>query len=241
MSRRCEAIIQNVPNRVQFQGGRFEAYLLVVAAATMALAVPTFAQDAGPIERLERLGRALRAQPVLRAPYHQEYIAAGMTAGDEVDGTVWVSWPDRALFRAGEPVIRLMGMDGRQVRLVDLEVAGCEDHLIDDEEWARIPLAAVLDPRQAMAHFAVLDSGADGLVLIPHEPGGVARVELQLGPDGLPLGVTVIDPQGATNRLDFGTWQKDSRPFDGRWLPEPPEDVECIGEGAVETRGRLPG
>jgi hypothetical protein len=215
--------------------------MLVFAAAAMALAAPVGAQDEGPIERLERLGRALRAHPVLRAPYHQEYVAAGMTAGEEVDGTVWVAWPDRALFRAGDPVIRLMGMKGRQVRLVDFEAAGCEDHVIDDEEWARIPLAAVLDPRQAMEQFAVLASGADGLVLIPHEPGGVARVELQLGPDSLPVEVTVIDPQGATNRLGFGGWQKDSRPLDGHWLPAPPEDVECIGEGARETRGRLPG
>jgi hypothetical protein len=188
------------------------------------------AQEEGPIERLERLGRALRVHSVWRASYHQEYVAAGMTAGEEVDGTVWVSWPDRALFRAGNPVLRIMGMEGRRVRLVDLEVAGCDDHLIDDEEWARIPLAAVLDPRQAVDRFTVLENGVDGLALIPHEPGGVARVEVVLGPDGLPAEVTVIDPQGATNRLRFSDWERAARPQGGQWLPTPPADIECVGE-----------
>jgi hypothetical protein len=203
---------------------------ILVLVTSLQWVPQALAQEEGPIERLERLGRALRAHSVWRASYHQEYVAAGMTAGEEVDGTVWVSWPDRALFRAGEPVIRIMGMEGRRVRLVDLEVIGCDDHLIDDEEWARIPLAAVLDPQQAVDRFTVLESGEDGLVLIPHETGGVARVEVKLGPGGLPAEVTVIDPQGATNRLGFSDWQRADRPLGGQWLPTPPADIECVGE-----------
>lgn len=186
-------------------------------------------QPTGPIDRLEALGRTLRAERAWQASYHQEYVAAGMSSGEEVDGTVWVSWPDRALFRSGDPTSRYMGMDGRRVRLLDLEESTCDDHLIDDDEWARIPLAAVLDPQQALDRFTVLDLGRDALALIPREPGGVARVEVELAPDGMPAEVVVIDPQGAVNRLLFESWRSAQAPAGGSWLPEPPEDIDCEG------------
>jgi hypothetical protein len=189
-------------------------------------------QPSGPIDVLEALGRTLRAQRVWQASYHQEYVAAGMSSGEEIDGMVWVSWPDRALFRSGDPTSRFMGMDGRRVRLLDLEERTCDDHLIDDDEWARIPLAAVLDPRQALDRFTVLGLGGNGLALIPREPGGVAKVEIELGPDGMPAEVVVIDPQGAVNRLRFDSWSYAEAPAGGSWLPGPPDDIDC--EGTVQ-------
>jgi hypothetical protein len=205
----------------------------VVAAAAVVLAVarPAASQD-GPIALLEALAGALRERPVWTAPYHQEFVPAGMTAGEKVDGEVWVAWPDRAHFRSGHPTVRLMGLDGRRVRLVDLDLPSCEDHQLDDDEWARIPLAAVLDPQSAVDRFTVLPIGERGFALEPRRPGGVARVEVALRADNLPLRVVVVDPQGATNRLEFGTWTPLEQPPPGGWLPPVPEGVECTGEGA---------
>jgi hypothetical protein len=182
--------------------------------------------DEGPMERLEALGSSLRSAPAWHATYDQVYIAAGMTMGDEESGEVWVAWPDRALFRSGTPLVREFGLENRRVRLLDLEVPSCDEHVIDDDEWARIPLAAVLDPRAAIDRFTVMRVG-DGIVLVPRSPGGVARVEVRLDPDRLPTTVVVIDPQGNTNTLHFSEWRAVVEPPSGHWLPTPPPGVEC--------------
>jgi len=183
------------------------------------------------VDRLEALGRALRSQPVWSADYHQEYLPVGMTLGEELEGEVWIAWPHFAHFRSGDPVTRLMGLDGRQVRLLDLDIPSCDDHRLGDDEWARIPLAAVLDPKAAIDRFTVLDLDGRGFTLIPREPGCVARVEVTLLENGLPERVVVVDPQGAVNRLDFKDWEPRSAPPESGWLPTPPEGLECLSDG----------
>jgi hypothetical protein len=192
--------------------------------------VPAAAQGQ-PIDRLEALGRVLRSEPAWTASYHQEYLPVGMTLGEEVDGRVWVAWPDNALFRAGDPVNREMGLEGRRVRLLDLELSSCDDHQLSDDEWARIPLAAVLDPKTAVERFTVLGLDGDGLALVPREPGGVARVEVALAADHLPVEVVIVDPQGATNTLVFSDWEPRPTAPDPGWLPAPPPGVECLEDG----------
>lgn len=220
------------------------AAVVATAIIVVAVARPAASQD-GPIALLEALAGALRERPVWTAAYHQEFVPAGMTAGEKVDGEVWVAWPDRAHFRSGHPTVRLMGLDGRQVRLVDLDLPSCEDHQLDDDEWARIPLAAVLDPQSAVDRFTVLAIGDRGVALEPRRPGGVARVEVLLRPDSLPLEVVVVDPQGATNRLEFGAWAPLEHPPEGGWLPAAPAGVQCSGGAAGagpvvdDGRGRL--
>ncbi len=199
-----------------------------VALGLVLTAFPVAGEEA--IQRLARLGEVLQQQPVWQAEYEQEYLPAGMTEGEQASGTVWVSWPDRALFKTGEPVLRLMGVKGRSVRLLDFEVATCDDHQLNDQEWARIPLAAVLDPQGAAEHFTVLALASGGIALIPREPGGVARVQVELGPDGMPTEVVVSDPQTATNRLSFSGWQRAEAPLNGRWLPAPPPEIACISD-----------
>jgi hypothetical protein len=201
----------------------------LVVVMSMPIAAGDFAQGSG-MDSIEALSAALRGAPVWQADYRQEYVAAGMGAGEEIVGEVTVAWPDRALFRAGRPVQQMMGLAGRRVRLVDLEVPSCDDHQLDDDEWSRVPLAAVLDPAGSVDRFTVLGLGERGFTLVPREPGGVDRVEVVLGPDDLPAVVVVVDPQGATNRLAFSDWRKAKAPNDDRWLPEPPPGLECIAD-----------
>lgn len=210
---------------------RTTTQLGAIAAALVAFAIPAIAQDSG-IARLEVLGRALRSAPVWRADYRQEYLPAGMDMGEVVNGVVWAAWPDHALFRTNAPAEQQMGLEGRTVRLLDLEVPSCDEHHLSDEEWARVPLAAVLDPRGAVVHFTVLELGDRGITLLPREPGGVDRVQVVLGDNDLPAEVVIVDPQGATNRLTFSGWQRSDAPPDGRWLPQPPGDLECIEDNA---------
>ena len=90
--------------------------------------------------------------------------------------------------------------------------------MLDDDEWARVPLAAVLDPRGAVDRFTILEHGEHGFTLVPREKGGVDRVEVVLGGDDLPVEVVVVDPQGATNTLRFSGW----KPIAGSWSRRSP-------------------
>jgi len=182
------------------------------------------------MESLETLSRALRGKETWRAVYHQVYLPAGMTIGEKADGQVWVSWPNRALFISGEPPLRLMGLQGRSVRLLDLEVPSCDDHELTAEEWASIPLAAVLDPQGAIDEFSVLEHGESGFALVPRETSGVNRVTIELGPNNLPKKITITDPQGGTNEMSFSDWQGNETPPDGKWLPTPPKGLNCVGD-----------
>ena len=179
---------------------------------------------------LEALGSRVRSQSAWQARYTQEYVPAGMTLGDEESGRVWIAWPDRARFDVGDPVVRRMGLDGRRVRLVDLEASACDEHVLDDAEWARIPLAAVLEPRQAVDQFTVLEGDSGEVVLVPREPGGIDRVEVWVGADGLPSAVRIVDPQGAVNRLEFTSWSPADSAPSGGWLPAVPSGLECAGD-----------
>lgn len=188
------------------------------------------AQNGDGIERIESLREALAAAPVWVAEYEQEFIPVGMTIGDRARGTLWLAWPDRALFHTGDPVDQMMGLNGRTVRLIDVGDKTCDEKVLTDREWERIPLAAVLDPRGALQHFEVVETGDRGVELRPRAPGGVDRVEIELGTDMLPAQVAVVDPQGAVNRLRFGRWRRAGQPPEGRWLPEPPDDIACVVE-----------
>jgi len=201
-----------------------------VGAGVVAAVLAATVVRAGGLDTLEALGSRLRSQPVWQAEYTQEYVPAGMTLGDRESGRVWIAWPDLARFDAGDPVVRRMGLEGRRVRLVDLEASACDEHVLDDAEWARIPLAAVLEPRQAVDRFTVLEGDAGEVVLVPREPGGIDRVEVSIGDDGLPSVVRVVDPQGAVNRLEFSSWSPAASAPPGGWLPAVPQGVECAGD-----------
>ncbi len=182
------------------------------------------------MERLQALGTALQTRSTWTASYAQEYVPPGMSLGEQVNGQVWVAWPDKALFATGSPVVRWMGLSGRLVRLLDFENLSCDDHLLTAEEWERIPLIAVLDPRAAVAQFSIVAEGEHRLILIPREVGGVSRVEILVGEDGLPAQVVVRDPQGAVSTFDFNDWQAADGPPESAWLPSPPDDIACIAD-----------
>ncbi len=213
----------------------FTRLMRVIAVASVVFStVPGFTQSADEtgdpaMARLQALGTMLRTRSVWTAPYTQEYIPPGMTLGEIVEGRVWLSWPDKALFSTGDPIQRWMGMEGRLIRLLDLENSTCDDHRLTNGEWERIPLIAVLDPSGALERFSVVSEGENGLALIPRDPGGVSRVEISISEAGLPDRVVIRDPQGAVSTFEFGSWNGVDSPPDGDWLPRPPEGISCVG------------
>jgi hypothetical protein len=214
---------------------RLHRVAAAIGWAVLCWAVPVAGAADSAMDRLESLRRALAHEPAWRADFTQEYTPAGMTMGEEASGRVWLAWPDRALFHTGEPPHRLMGLQGRTVRLVDLNDETCDERTLTDREWERVPLAAVLDPRGALVHFDVVERADFGIVLIPKVAGGVDRVEVELGEDDLPTEVRIWDPQGAVNRLSFTSWKAAKEPPDGAWLPAPPANVECAADpGAMD-------
>ncbi len=195
------------------------------ACLGLVLAVGWAAAAQGPVEALQEIAAALQRQPVWLADYVQEYSPAGMTAGEEERGTLTLAWPDHALFVVGDPPVRLMGMVGRSVRLLDLEVPSCDDHQLTREEWERTPLLAVLEPQRAVERFSVALEG-NTLVLRPRTAGGVTRLIMTVDDEGMPSQVTIEDAAGAVNRLVFSKWRRGVQPAGG-WLPQPPGGLVC--------------
>jgi len=204
---------------------RFLAVIFMTLVASTA-----FPDSGGPVSILEELGALLKSREAWKASYVQEYIPAGMDLGEEVSGELRIAWPDHALFLQKEPEKRSMGLEGRRLRLVDFEALSCDEHILSEEEWQRVPLIAVLDTRQALEHFSILKGDSGAILLLPHEKGGVERVELSLGPKGLPGTLIIRDPQGAISTFHFTGWKAVKKPAGESWLPEPPEGVGCVGD-----------
>ncbi|MGD8440785.1 MAG: outer membrane lipoprotein carrier protein LolA [Holophagae bacterium] len=207
---------------------RFRRRIVAVVASGLVAGGGVVSGQGPATDRLEALANALSRQPSWTADYRQEYVPAGMTLGEQAAGQVWVAWPDRALFHTGDPVVRLMGLDGRVARLVDLEAGSCDEHRLSDREWERFPLAALLDPEAASQRFDLAEQGTSGIVLRPREVGGIDRLEVTLNDAGLPVEVVIVDPQGATNRLGFLDWRPSAGPPSGAWLPGPPSGMTCV-------------
>jgi len=195
-------------------------------------ALPLSAAPSGALESLEGLAQTLRAHAVWQARYSQEYVPAGMEIGEEVSGHLWLSWPDRLLFVQEEPEERSMGFEGRKLRLVDPGAGSCDEHMMTEEEWERIPLVAILETQKAVQHFSILEEKGV-ITLVPRERGGVERVELKLDARGLPDELLILDPQGAASRFSFSDWKAVQELPAGRWLPDPPEGVVCIGDSST--------
>ena len=103
--------------------------------------------------------------------------------------------------RPGASVVMSETAVRETIKFLDSDVPSCDEHQLDDDEWARVPLAAVLDPRGAVDRFTVLERGERGFTLVPHDPGGVDRVEVVLGAGNFPVEVVVVDRRSRIDPL----------------------------------------
>ncbi len=201
---------------------------IVVAAVTIGVLPVSVCAEDDAMAALVDVREALRSVATWKVPFEQEYIPAGFTEGDRTSGQLWLQWPDRMLFVSGSPPVQWLGLEGRRTRLLDLDAGTCEDHVLTDEEWERIPLVAVLDPQRAVELFTIMQGPAGEIVLLPRQRSDLERIELTARDNGLPAQLKIHDGQGSVNIFEFQTWS--AADSEVSWIPEAPDNVSCFGE-----------
>jgi outer membrane lipoprotein-sorting protein len=151
---------------------------------------------------LESLAAAINGAPAWRASFVQRYVPAGFAEGPTDQGVVTVAPPVRLRFEYRGESAQVFAVDGAVVRMVDPGAGTCD----------ALPLAALLDPASAGQAFEAAARDAT-LVLVPREPmAELARLEVTVGPDGLPATVTVLDAAGNRNEFGFRDWRRQRDP-----------------------------
>jgi outer membrane lipoprotein-sorting protein len=183
-----------------------------------------------PPPSLERLAAALRGAPAWHAAFVQTYTPEGFDQGTSDKGSLTLVPPDELRFDYASPGERVFAVDGAVARLVDRKRGSCEAVRLDRGTWARLPLAAVLDPGAA-AHAFTIESTGDGLRLIPHEPGpDLAEITVMLDGAGLPATVAVKDGAGNINQFEFTHWRTEKLPPNTLFRPALPGSPPCLPE-----------
>jgi outer membrane lipoprotein-sorting protein len=161
---------------------------------------------------LESLAAAINGAPAWRASFVQRYVPAGFAEGTTDQGVVTVAPPVRLRFEYRGESAQVFAVDGAVVRMVDPGAGTCDALPLDGATWGRLPLAALLDPASAGQAFEAAARDAT-LVLVPREPmAELARLEVTVGPDGLPATVTVLDAAGNRNEFGFRDWRRQRDP-----------------------------
>ncbi len=176
---------------------------------------------------LESVAAAVAARPAWSARFVQVYVPAGFDSGTEDHGTLLLAPPDRVRFDYPE---RVFAVDGAVATMVDRAAGSCETFRLDETNWGRLPLSALLDPGAALGFFAVepLD---DGLRLTPHEPTpDLAAIDIVVGDGDMPAEVTVEDEAGNRNRFRFSQWAAASPPAADAFRPVLP-GIPCAAGG----------
>ena len=151
------------------------------------------AAAAGAAPRLEQLAAALRGSRAWRADFVQTYIPQGFDQGTSEAGALTLVPPAELRFDYIAGGGRVFAVDGTVSRLVDAANGSCDAARLDRGSWARLPLAAVLDPGAAERAFAVTGSDHQ-LQLVPHEPTpDLALVTITLDDALMPRKVLVRD------------------------------------------------
>lgn len=177
------------------------------------------------------LSAAIAGNPAWKADFEQEYVPAGFDEGTREAGNLLLAHPDRLRFEYTDAALRVFASDGIVARLVDLEGGACDAVLLDRATWGRLPLAALMDPGAA-AHFFDVRPTPEGFSLHPREPDPeVDAIRIVLGRMGLPRALTILDPQGNTNRFVFSNWRPVTAPDVGLFRPALPGEQPCSPEG----------
>jgi len=180
-----------------------------------------------PTGLLDRVAAELRSAPCWRADFEQRYVPAGFDTGATDRGHLTLVHPGSLRFDYEGEQGRLFATDGSVARYLDLGAVTCTAVRIDATTWGKLPLAAVLDPGAARAAFAIEGEGRR-LTLTPHQTTPeLARVEVEIGPDGLPASVTIVDGSGNHNGFALSRWERVDLPDASFFRPALPGAAAC--------------
>lgn len=192
----------------------------------LAVAVST----SGGTDALDRLAGALRGAAAWQARFVQRYVPEGLQTGTTEGGTLTLVAPSSLRFDYAGASPRTFATDGTVARLVDQRAGTCDAVRLDAGTWARLPLAAVLDPGAARRAFLVDSSGAT-LHLVPRDPTPeLAELTVTLGPDSLPSEVTVRDSSANLNTFTLSGWRAVRKPPAKSFTPALPGSPPCEPE-----------
>ena len=199
--------------------------LTIVMLAAVAAGAP-----AGKAPSLDHLAAALRSSHAWRADFVQTYTPVGFEQGTSEPGVLTLVPPAKLRFDYATGGGRSFAVDGTISRLVDAKSGSCDAMRLDRGSWARLPLAAVLDPGAAEHTFAIEGSG-EKLRLVPREPiPDLASVTITLDRAGMPQAVLVLDSSGDRNKFQFTHWQPTREPAAAFFAPSLPGSPPCLPE-----------
>jgi outer membrane lipoprotein-sorting protein len=197
------------------------ASALLAAVAATPVAAPS----------VEQVAAALRRSPCWSAAFTQRWVPAGFETGATEGGHLTVAFPAMLRFDYAGAAERVFATDGAVARHVDAAAGSCTAVRIDSGTWGRLPLAAILDPGAAREAFAITATGRT-LTLAARKPTPeLATVEVEVGENGLPQRVTVIDGGGNRNEFSFTAWSPGPEPAADLFRPALAGASPCDPEG----------
>jgi outer membrane lipoprotein-sorting protein len=195
----------------------------------MALALLLALSSQAPAQ-LERLAAALRGAAAWQADFVQSYTPAGFAAATVDRGTVIVAAPARLRFDYSTGSRRAFAVDAVVARLVDFTGGTCDAVRLDEGAWARLPLAAILDPSSAERAFAVAAVGRT-LTLTPRQPtADLSELAVTVDDKDMPVLVAVTDASGNRNEFALSHWRAAAALPDAAFRPGLPGEAPCAPE-----------
>lgn len=180
---------------------------------------------------LEQLAAKLQAAPAWQAEFSQSFVPAGLSRGSQEYGTFTFAHPSRLRFDYQSDPKRVFAVDGFLARMVDAEAGTCQAMELSQQAWASLPFVTLTDPG-ALRGFFVVEEKAETITLLPRQPSPeLARVVVQLGPDGLPREVLVEDGSGNLNRFRFSRWKARKTLARELFSPGLPGQPPCLAGG----------
>lgn len=163
----------------------------------------------------------------------QELLDEDMQRMELVEGTVWLSRPDRFRWEYSAPYEQVIVGDGEKIRMFDVELAQITVRPMD-ETLASTPAMLLAGGLELEERFRTDDLGRLGghrwVELTPEVRDTDFRVvRLGFGDEGL-VAMELIDSFDQTTRIRFARVKVNEGIDDTRFALEVPEGVDVVGE-----------
>ncbi len=199
-------------------------------ATSVALAIPTQAQDIRPLARaVDDHYNHLRS---LQSDFTEIYRGDGPERVES--GTLWLKKPRKMRWEYRSPKEKLFVSDGRVVYFyLPAERQLRKTNLKELDDW-RSPLAFLLGKTKLENELQGLSKAVDQAPLepgnallrgVPREMAGVSEVLLEITPADQIVRIVLVEADGAETEFRFAGWKENVEVGDGRFQFAPPPGV----------------
>lgn len=188
---------------------------------------------AWPQSAMDQMRHFYNNVDTFEAFFVQELLDEDMQRMELVEGTVWLSRPDRFRWEYSAPYEQVIVGDGEKVRMFDVELAQITVRPMD-ETLASTPAMLLAGGLELEERFRTDDLGRLGghrwVELTPEVRDTDFRViRLGFGDEGL-VAMELIDSFDQTTRIRFAQVKVNEGIDDSRFALEVPEGVDVVGE-----------